>query len=304
MALTIADNDEKFLYAHDLNEIINSVVSKGVISGLEVSANSPPSMSVVVSSGIYRYIYNIAKTSSTTLTIDAADSTYDRYDVIQANSSGTISVVKGTASSSPTVPDHDSDAIRLAIVYVPHGATTIQSSYITDARIFVENNTTYSQTDNSLIDANNEYKEITIPAGYMITKIEFDYHGSCYDSGTSRNGQSVIDLYLDGNFIASQGISFSTGSSYSSTTGYNDGVASFIPLRDDNKLSFAAARVYFTSGNMTNKSVVGNAHEVINNSSGTGWDKTTSHTVKIVCKRVNYGNEPWNRNLTVYYKKV
>jgi len=140
MGITFVNGDQKFLTATDLNSIVDAINGNGVVVGLTTTQNSPAGMSVVVSSGTC--VVNgtsVSKSSSTTVSIASSNPTNPRYDVIQINSSGTISAVTGTPSSSPLVPDISAGNIRLAIVYVPAGATSITNANITDARVILGN---------------------------------------------------------------------------------------------------------------------------------------------------------------------
>jgi microcystin-dependent protein len=114
----------------------------GVISGCAVSDKSgTDDMSVDVSAGS-TWINNTKVTvSATNVVVSAADATYDRYDIVVVNSSGTVSVIAGTAGSTTYANDYDlegNNAILLAEIYVQAGVTEITSADITDMRLFEE----------------------------------------------------------------------------------------------------------------------------------------------------------------------
>jgi len=107
-------------------------------SGVKVSAQSTPNMTVQVAAGtVYMpsgSIYNISAISS--LAINAADSTYPRYDLIYVNTSGQVSYLAGTPAASPSVPGIPTGGLGLANIYVAANATSITTSNITDVRIW------------------------------------------------------------------------------------------------------------------------------------------------------------------------
>lgn len=108
----------------------------GVASGCAVTAQGSPDMTVAVASGVVYVGGTKATVSSGNLTIDAADATNARFDLICAASNGTKSVVAGTPSSNPVFPDPSGKAV-LAAVYVPAAVTTISSARIVDKRVIV-----------------------------------------------------------------------------------------------------------------------------------------------------------------------
>ena len=117
----------------------------GVVSGLTVAQRAAgANMSVDVASGeAWINGTKITKGSTTNVVITAAHATYDRYDLVVINSSGTISVIAGTAAATSYANDYDlesANAILLAEVEVPATDTTIETAQCTDKRImsFIE----------------------------------------------------------------------------------------------------------------------------------------------------------------------
>lgn len=122
-----------------LNNLMVGLRGWGVQSGLAVAEKAAGAdMSVDVAIGVA--VVNltvVTKASTTNVAVSAADATYDRYDLVVMNSSGTISVVAGTAAATSYANDYDlvaNNAIMLAEVYVPAGDTTIEDAQITDFR--------------------------------------------------------------------------------------------------------------------------------------------------------------------------
>jgi hypothetical protein len=128
--------------------------STGVIAnGMAVSAQGSPNMTVNVASGwcsiVSSYsnagVYVGFNDAAVTLTINAADPSNPRVDLIVAtvNDQGysgttnniTYQVITGTPAVSPTVPSTPSNSIALAQIAVAAGATQITSGNITDVRV-------------------------------------------------------------------------------------------------------------------------------------------------------------------------
>ena len=137
MVFTPASGDG--IYSCDMGNMVEAVWGNGVVTGLAVSEKSgTPNMSVDVAAG--EYIANgthVTKGSTTNVAITAAHATNDRIDIIVADSSGTISVVDGTAASPGTEkpPELPANKILFAVVFVEHSSSTVVNADITDKRI-------------------------------------------------------------------------------------------------------------------------------------------------------------------------
>lgn len=123
-----------------LNNLRVAAQAWGYTSGLGVSEKAAgANMSVdVAAGGAHINGTVVTKASLTNVAITAAHATYDRYDLVVINSSGTISVIAGTAAAVSYANDYDletNNAILLAEVYVPATDTTITDAQITDKRI-------------------------------------------------------------------------------------------------------------------------------------------------------------------------
>lgn len=124
-----------------LNNLRVAARGWGVVAGLAVSQKGAGAdMSVDVAAGD-AWINNtlVSKGSITNVAVSAAHATYDRYDLVVINSSGTIGVIAGTAAATAYANDYDfeaNNAILLAEIYVPAADTAIENSQITDKRIF------------------------------------------------------------------------------------------------------------------------------------------------------------------------
>lgn len=143
-------NGDRRYNAEQINDYLTGLVSGGVYEsvggGLQVKVNS--GMKVQVASGKLadsngRWLQN---DSTLVLTLDAADLVLNRYDAIvakmdsnQNQRTGTITIKKGTAASTPTKPTAERtqfiEEYILAYVYVGKGVTAITQAQIQDTRV-------------------------------------------------------------------------------------------------------------------------------------------------------------------------
>lgn len=121
-------------------------VGVGVISGLVVSAQSSPNMTVSASSGI-TYLADGNRYSvdaNTAVAITTANATNPRKDIIYVNSSGITSYLAGTAASTPVAPTLPTGGTLEAEIYVGAGVTSILTANITDKRTIIKTNVALS----------------------------------------------------------------------------------------------------------------------------------------------------------------
>lgn len=121
-----------------LNNIRNLNLEKtsyGVYSGLGVTAQATPDMTVAVATGtIYMATGARFTPTAATVTVTAADSTNPRIDIVYVNSTGVIAYLAGTAAASPSAPSVPADGQKLAEISVAANATTIVTANITVKR--------------------------------------------------------------------------------------------------------------------------------------------------------------------------
>lgn len=137
------------LHTVDFDALAKGSQCWGVLSGLQVSWVS--GLQVRVATGSARF-NTTTKTISSEVTFDLTndvDSTYPRKVIIQLDSAGNVEKKVGTPAPasppdkigiytiSPEPPAVDSDAILLAEIWLPAGATTLSNNYIYDKRHFV-----------------------------------------------------------------------------------------------------------------------------------------------------------------------
>ncbi len=127
-----------------------------------------PALSVLVNSGRVRDGASLNIKAQQTAVIEPADTINPRIDrVVLSADTGIVSVIKGTATATPSAPAFTStaipaltgDAIPICQVSVPAGASTITNSQITDERALFS----LSGTDVSgYVSGNTEYLESTV----------------------------------------------------------------------------------------------------------------------------------------------
>ena len=120
-----------------MNGMLLCAQGQGVTSGLAVSEKGGGAdMSVDVAAGEWwaGNVWN--NTFATTNVVIENGDAENRFDLIYSDSTGTISVVKGTASASnPQIPSVPANSIPLAAVFVEaNESTSIVNADITDAR--------------------------------------------------------------------------------------------------------------------------------------------------------------------------
>jgi len=122
----------------------------GVLNGLKVIPEAPPSMDIEVEIG-KAYVADtlVNKVAVTTLTVTAADPTNPRKDIVVCNSVGTLSIVAGTPEAAlpignvgiytlnPEPPSIPATSIILGEIWVPAAATEITGSEIYDKRVSI-----------------------------------------------------------------------------------------------------------------------------------------------------------------------
>lgn len=113
-----------------------------VYSGCAVSARAIASMAIDVAAGVITNAgTDVVVAAQANLTINAADLSNARFDLIVANSSGVASIAQGTPASTAVFPAIPANSVVLAAIYVPVATTTIDSTRITDKRVIRYRNT-------------------------------------------------------------------------------------------------------------------------------------------------------------------
>lgn len=152
-----------------------------VVSGLAVTAQGSPNMTVAVAKGAVisnGTLFAVAANASVTIT--TANATNPRIDLVVIDSSGAIAVRAGTAAAAPKPPARTANDVVLAAVWVPANDTTISADQITDLRIdrgagtagggapiLLKKSTTQVVFNNS--SAQNTLATVTLPSGLFTT---------------------------------------------------------------------------------------------------------------------------------------
>jgi len=122
-------------FAPMLNALFAAFRGTAVMSGCEASATGT-SRTVSITAGSVQINGEIIAVEAGSVTLDAG-STFDRYDLVSVNASGSKIVTKGaTKRKCPTQP---ANTCLLAIVFVPAGATVIATGDVYDARLLSQN---------------------------------------------------------------------------------------------------------------------------------------------------------------------
>ena len=107
-------------------------IQHGVEYGCAVSVSSGLVLSVAAG-GIINQNHS-ASVSAQTFTAASGDATFDRYDLLVADSAGNISAVTGTADGNVNQPD--STDVKLAAYIVRAAATSVAAADLQDLRTF------------------------------------------------------------------------------------------------------------------------------------------------------------------------
>lgn len=124
-----------------INELLTQIKEKtsyGVVSGLEVTAQDEPDMTVNVSEGIiYMQDGERFEVEAGTIAVEEADAENPRIDIIYINGTGEVSYMPGMiaeAEAEPEAPETPSGSQLLAEIEVAADATSIETENITDKR--------------------------------------------------------------------------------------------------------------------------------------------------------------------------
>lgn len=125
------------LTSSDLDAITRGIRGEGVVSGCEVSAQSPVASGVDVAPGVARVNGVEVSVSAGPLSLSAASPAQPRLDVVAVNVAGNAIVVVGAPSGDPVVGLPD-DVVPLALVLRPAANDTVAANQIVDKRVLVE----------------------------------------------------------------------------------------------------------------------------------------------------------------------
>jgi len=125
-----------YYYACIADNVKEAAKGNKVISGCAVSQDAGgASMDVDVAVGVIAIEGIKINVSADTLTLNAADGSNPRWDLISVGANATLDYTAGTPAANPVPPDLAADHIALAIIDVQANDTAISDGEITDARI-------------------------------------------------------------------------------------------------------------------------------------------------------------------------
>lgn len=135
--------DGEPLHANAFLSSTDVVLGTGIVSGvggeLEVTDGGTDDMTISIADGdAVVGGTDVSKASATSKTLTAADSTNPRYDTVEMDSTGTISVKTGNATSNPPAPLRTSGSVVLAVIRVDAGVSGVTNSDIYDQRSVAE----------------------------------------------------------------------------------------------------------------------------------------------------------------------
>lgn len=126
---TFEDDDP--LYAPMVNALFAAFQGTAVMSGCAPSATGA-NQNVTVAAGSVQIAGGIVAVTGGTVTLDAGGAT-DRYDLMTCDTSGVLTVTKGTGVRK--CPAQPADTCLIAIVFVPAAAAVIATGDVYDARM-------------------------------------------------------------------------------------------------------------------------------------------------------------------------
>ncbi len=114
----------------------------GIISGFEPTISG---LTVTVGAGIAHLADGMRKElSATNITLDNADPSNPRIDLVYINADGVVAKVTGTAAASPNAPTLPTGGTSVANVTIAAGATT---GTITDKRHYINSGSIFTESD-------------------------------------------------------------------------------------------------------------------------------------------------------------
>ena len=137
MVLSFANGD--VFYHTRLNNMVGAAKDNGVLSGLDITAQTTPSLTLDVAAG-QCHVDNetYVESAPTTVVVGTGHATLPRLDIVcYDTSAGAAAVTAGTAASTPQPPDIPAGDILLALISIPALDTTISNDQITDEIILV-----------------------------------------------------------------------------------------------------------------------------------------------------------------------
>lgn len=134
------DNDIQSIVFQEYLDILAAGLSAGtnrndcVLSGCAITGGID--MTPAVAKGAVLSNGTLFAIAAADVTIGTADATNPRIDLIVVTSAGALAVRAGTAAAAPKPPVRTANDVVLGVVYVPANDTSIETTKITDLRVF------------------------------------------------------------------------------------------------------------------------------------------------------------------------
>lgn len=129
MAVEYLDGD----YISDTHwlSIREALKGNAILSGMAVTPNATqPPLEVDIAAGVYYANKTRAVYAGGSEVLDAAHATYDRWDIITGDSTGTLTYTAGTAAAIPHPPDLPANETLITAILVPATVTSITAAMI------------------------------------------------------------------------------------------------------------------------------------------------------------------------------
>lgn len=178
------ENGDK-IYHVELNNMVAAHEDNGVLYGLEITAQSTPSMTVNISPGEC-YIGNEVESESaiTTATINNAHSVYPRIDtLVYYPQFNRVFVLTGIAEATPKPKDIGNGRLLLALIHIPAQVSVITNDLIEDERIFIKPVGLIYEASNTLIASSDAEEHHNTP--YYIKEKEIPIVESIFDNNST-----------------------------------------------------------------------------------------------------------------------
>jgi hypothetical protein len=135
MAIDYNDND--FIYDTHWLSMKRAIAGNGLLTGMGVTEAGVPNMTVLVTAGTYRSANIVRVYAGATITIDPADVTDDRWDLISGGPAG-LTYTAGAPGVIQVPPDLPSvDDIIVAMIKVPANDLAITNAQIYDFGFYI-----------------------------------------------------------------------------------------------------------------------------------------------------------------------
>lgn len=123
----------------DIMEVTSSFVNANLNANQLISGGATwtSGLSFFVTPCQYVIDGTLYNSQSATVTLDAADATHPRIDVIAVNADGSVSVVKGTAAATPAKPEVSPDT-QVEVTFATIAATATEPTGVSNTDIYKE----------------------------------------------------------------------------------------------------------------------------------------------------------------------